>query len=154
MASNFDDFFRGLRIVHLAIMAGVLLFMGVVYFVVGPKVTDESLYDTFRYLVPGLAIAAIFTGRFISQKMTEGLHSNTELSQKLMTYRTASIVRWALIDGVALLSIVAYMLTGNTVMILVALACVAYLFTQRPSPQAAATALQLDQSERIDIGIG
>ena len=50
-----------LTILHYALIAGLLIFTGVAYFVIGPIMNGgepeaESFYSLFRYLIPGVAI--------------------------------------------------------------------------------------------------
>ncbi|PHI20059.1 hypothetical protein CEQ90_10010 [Lewinellaceae bacterium SD302] len=147
MKSKYHNDFKMMQTIHYALLSGILLFAAVAYFVdpVNPKV--EGLYDLFRYLVPGLAAMTLLAGRFVTKPIFATAANKESLNAKLDVFRTGMLIRWALAEGAALFAIVAFMLTGNLVMLLVGLALALYLFTLRPSPEAAGAALELSESE-------
>ncbi len=148
MKSTYRNDFKMMQTIHYALLFGILLFAAVAYFLdpIEEKV-DDNLYDILRYMVPGLAALALLAGRFVTKPVFATAKNKDSLGAKLDIFRTGMIIRWALVEGVAMFSIVAFMLSGNMVMLLVALALAVYMFTLRPSPEAAGAALELSESE-------
>lgn len=149
MLNDYKASFQQMSIVHYALLAGVLIFCAIVYFIVLPEKggLDDSTYDIFRFLVPGLAAGAILAGRFVSRQLFSTAEDKADLGDKLAIFRSGMMIRWAMMEGASLFAVVAFMLSGNLVMLLVALAGAAYLFTMRPTPEAAASALGLTETE-------
>lgn len=151
--SSFQRDLRSMSILHYALLAGILLFAGVTYFLLGPTMhqpgqVDESLATILRYLVPGLAIMAILVGRLVGSLLLKRASEEEFLAQKLAIYRTVALIRWSLMEGASLFAVTAYLLTGNQVFIMVALAGAAYLFTQKPTADLIGRELGLDPGQR------
>lgn len=152
MSAQTESFFKSIKIIHLALLTGLMLFIGVAHFIVLPTAdTNADLGNIFRYMIPGLAVVSIFASRLAVNGLLKQIAPSTPLSEKLDRYRGASIIRWAAVEGVGLFAVVGYMLTGLQTLVLVALALTAYLFTLRPTPSLVATELQLDAKERTEL---
>ena len=145
-STSYKSDFQAMSVIHLGMIAGLLLFSGIIYFM-GMAHNDDSLAEIFRYLVPGFAAIAILAGRFIGGKILAGVDPQSSLGEKLAVFRNASILRWAMVEGVGLFAVITYFLTGNQMLLIVALACAAYLFTLRPTPAKAAAELKLSEGE-------
>lgn len=144
-----QDFFKQAQIIHYALLAGLLLQCAVMYFLVSGSTTTptDGPDELFRYLVPGLAAVAVLVGRFVSRRIFAQAPEQQTLQDKIELFRRGMIVRWAMIEGAGLFACVAYFLTGNLPLLLVALAAAIYLFTLRPTREAAAAALGLSEGE-------
>ncbi len=152
ISPQYETFFRNMKIIHLGLLLGLMTFIVVIHFVLLPPGEEQAeLGNIFRYLIPGLAIISIFASRSVANGLLKQLATDMPLSDKLNHYRSASIIRWAAVEGVALFAVVGYLLTGLPTLVLVALALAAYLFTLRPTAALVATELQLDTKERIEL---
>lgn len=149
---TFDAQFKSMHFIHLALMVGPLLFAAVVYYGqisgLANEEGEDSLQLIFQYGIPALAIINILMGRVISRSIYARLSRDATLAEKVNAFQTASILRWSLMEGVALFAVVAYMLMGQLPMLLVALAAVGYLFTQKPTKALAARELNLSIAEQ------
>jgi hypothetical protein len=116
---NFKQYFSILRLLHLAMTAAVVVFGFVAHFVLIP-VQDLKPND---YAALFVNIAAVYLAIAVALSYwLFGVRLNvakqqTSLSDKLNTYRAATILRFALIEGAALLTVVFYLLTGNLVLL-------------------------------------
>ena len=70
------------------------------------------------------------------------------LEQKLKIFQSASIVKYALLEGPAFFAIVAYNLTGNALPLVIGVCLVLYLAVQRPNLQKLLDALPLTSDEK------
>lgn len=152
VSPSFSTYFNSLKIIHLGLQLGPLLFLAIIHFaLIEPASSDAALGEVFRYLIPAFAVMIIFSGRIITNKMLQVVKGETDLEKKLMTYRSVSIVRWTLVEGITLFAVVGYFLTGLPTLSLVALALSAYFFTLRPTPELLITELELNHQDRSAI---
>ena len=92
-----------LKIIHLALLAGVTL----IYFIIGdifnismPKLEGENLYYIF---IPAIAVLA---SNFLFKNVLSKINPKSSDKEKLMQYQTASIMRWAILEGSAFLILI------------------------------------------------
>jgi hypothetical protein len=150
MNGSYQNDFKSMQFLHYALLIGVLIFTAVAYFLNKNGLlaeADDTLYDFFRFLVPGLLAVSVLAGRFISQKIFATAKDKSGIGEKLNVYRTGMLIRWAMVEGGTFFALVAYLLTANLVMLIVALAGAIYLFTLRPTPESAAGTLGLSETE-------
>lgn len=146
---NYKDTFKVMRIIHYALLAGLLIFSALTYYMnsTDAPIGDGEFDNIFRFLAPGMVAVSIVLGIFLSKSMFANAQEKNELGDKLEIFRSGMLVRWALVEGTSLFAIVTFFLTNNNMLLLVGLAGAAYLFTLRPTPELAAAALQLTESE-------
>lgn len=89
-----------LKTIHLAICAGVIL----VYIFAG-NITVESLkipnIDSTSMIYLAIPILALILGNFLFKSQLRQIESDKKLEDSFPVYQTASIIRWAIIEGVA-----------------------------------------------------
>jgi hypothetical protein len=107
-------FLKTFSIIHLALVMGVSLFGIVVYILTeNQKFSIDYSGDVMFFAVPLMAIAGIVLGNFLYGTTIKGLASKDTLMGKLSGIQTASIIKYALLEGPALFGIVAFMNEGN-----------------------------------------
>lgn len=139
MESTKSADFQPLRIVAFALMAGLALFAAVVTYLItsGSQVGSEAIISPQAdiLLVAGFGLLCLTMSRFLSGRILE----NTSREQRqdyptaIGTYRTALILRLALLEGPGLLACVFALVTGNTTLLLVTLFMLAMMWVARPS---------------------
>ncbi|MGC4101172.1 hypothetical protein [Ferruginibacter sp.] len=146
--------FAALKIMHRALVAGLLLFFSVMLFLAYSKSITPALPQldrTLQVVAVLIGAAAFFAGTNLFKKKLLQLRDDTatDPKQKFEQYRIACIIHWALIEGPALFCGICFFLTGNYAfialggMLMIALAMLA--------PVKLKTALQLGISvEDID----
>jgi hypothetical protein len=77
------------------------------------KVDQPDLTKILLYIVPIMAIICVFSSSYIFKLRLIALKDKTDLNAKFIDYRSALIVRWALLEGPSFFAIVSYLLTGN-----------------------------------------
>ncbi|WP_184550430.1 hypothetical protein [Mucilaginibacter sp. FT3.2] len=151
--------FNTTKIIHLALLAGQLLF-AVMAFVVNKNAISLNLKNTnndvFFLLVPIFAISCIALGIFIFKKQLSDTQQNTSafdksLSDKIKRYQAAFIVRAALTEGPSLFGIVVFLLTGNLFYLIISGCIIVYFLTLRPTIDGVADALQLSYDEKQEL---
>lgn len=127
-------FLRTITIIHFALVAGVLMF-GVVMFTItlNQKLDLSYTGDAMFFVVPIFAIAGILVGNYLYRKTIKELSSKNTLREKLGGFQTASLIKYALLEGPALLGLVAFMNEGNRYYLIISIFLVGWLFMQRPT---------------------
>lgn len=128
------SFLRISTIIHLALVAGVLIF-GIVMFSIRQNQKLELSYtgDIMFFLVPILAIAGILVGNYQYANTMKVLASKNTLREKLAGFQTASIVKYAMLEGPALLGLVSFMNEGNQYFLIISILLALWLLMQKPT---------------------
>lgn len=144
-----ESYLKTLSLIHLALLAGLVLFMIVT--IISQKQTYfdyKNTGDVYIIVVPVMAIAAFFTGRFLFKQQLSALDKKNSLKEKLMGYQGASIVRLAFLEGAALFGIVAFLLTGNFFELLISLLLVLYFLMLKPTKEKVMSDLNLSTEQK------
>lgn len=144
------EFFKLTAILHLAMVLGVVLFGVVVYFFIidfqHPD-TQSEVANLLVYLVPGLVIVGILASNIIYRIKLNTVKGSEDLKTKMMGYREALIIRYALLEGPALFALAAIFITNNVNFMVYAGLLVALMVLKRPTLRTAIMDLELDQQE-------
>ena len=67
------DNFKINHIIYFAILAGLIVFAVIAYFIISQSVdqSNESLLNIFMFLIPAFAIVMIFLSRFMYNKISQ-----------------------------------------------------------------------------------
>lgn len=151
---NFKQYFTMLRILHLALNVAVIAFGVVAHFVLLPIQGAEAVTNTSLYvnLSAGYMIFAISIGYWLFGSQMKTAKAASNLSDKLNTYRSANIIRWALLEGAALVALVFYLLSGNVILLAIAGISLLILGLLHPNVMRLKVDLDLSQTEldRLD----
>ena len=146
------SYFKSLTVLHIALFGGQVLMAGVMFFLKGSTVFHISSTDgVFLYLVPILSVAGLIFGQRLYESRIQHLKDESNFDDKLEKYRAAIIIRLSLLEGPALLSIMAYYITGNLFYLLIAALLILYFFYLKPSIEKTKSELSLTQSEPKNI---
>lgn len=148
------QYFRVLAILHSSFIFGQIAFAGMALFLRstgGFTFEDESLRTILPLVALALSVGGAAAGAAIFRRQREVLRGQAVLSEKLAGYRSAQILRWALLEGPALFSIVTFLLTGvYWVLGLVGL-LVALFVSYRPSPKRTVQDLLLSHEDEASV---
>lgn len=148
------QYFRTAKLIHLALVGGVVLFAFVVSYLMSGKDLSTG-YDadanTFYTLVGVLGLFGLFGGDFIFKLQIRKAKSQPALPQKMMQYQSANIIKYALIESVALFSIVAALLTLSVWFLVITGFLVLVLASYFPSVEKTIRELELNSEERKQV---
>ena len=105
----------------------------------------------YIYLVPSIAILAYFGSKLVFKQELSKIDKSATLAQKFAKYQAASILKFALIEGAALLALVEFMSTRYSLYFTIAICLVAYLAFQNPTKNKLITNLQLKPDEQNQV---
>lgn len=130
------EYFRANTLLHGALLVGPMLFAFVATYLVangGFGEGDSSLAEVFKYLVPVYGLITIWVSDFLFRMRIKSIQKLSRLNDKLVSYRQAIIVRYALLESGCLLSIIALMLTNNFTFLIATGLLLFFLFLGRPT---------------------
>jgi hypothetical protein len=140
---------KSLQILHTAMLAGMVLF-GVVSAVVhfsARLATNDTLNKVLQVSVLAISFALIKTGFSIFDRKIQAIPATASANEKMVAYRTASIIKWALIEGPVLFAVICFMITRNYAFIALAFALIILFAFQAPSKLKAMLQLQISEQE-------
>lgn len=149
---NLKLYLKSLSIIHIALILGQVVF-GVVCIVVTGK-TEIILNpegDVFFLIVPAAALSGMIGAVIIFKKFLEQASVKPNLGEKLVAYRTAIIVRYALLEGPSLFGIVIYYLNGNLFYLFISGFIILFFLTLRTTKEKLETDLKLDYKEKLEL---
>lgn len=140
-------------IIYFALLTGIMMFALLAYFFprgqeVGLK---ESVLNIFTYMVPTFTVFEIFLSRFIYNKYIKQIQSNASLLEKIGKYRTAKIISWALLEGAALFSVVAFFITRSSFFYIVLFAILIAFILSKPSYDEFLNDFRIEGNERDEL---
>jgi hypothetical protein len=116
-----------LKTIHLAICAGVII----TYIMLGGfsmETLKIPVLDSSSIVFAVLPFLSIFLGNFLFKSQLKQADQNLKIEEKLPIYQTASIIRWAILEGVAFI-----ILFLKPDLALFGLIVIAYLIFLRPT---------------------
>jgi hypothetical protein len=79
------------------------------------------------------------------------IHSNATLLEKIGKYRTAKIISWALLEGAALFSIVAFIITRSSFFYIVLFVILISFILSKPSYDEFLNDFRIEGNERDEL---
>ncbi|SHI91523.1 hypothetical protein [Pseudozobellia thermophila] len=147
MDSKPANFLKTLTVIHMALLASLIGFALFVYSSNGGFQAGMDSEDPFIYIVPVAAAIGYFLSQYLFKKQLSTITREEALNFKLSRYQSASIQKYALLEGPALMALFAYSSSGNALHLVIVLLLVAYLFAQRPTAAKLIDQLPLTREE-------
>ncbi len=148
------EYFMMLTILHGAIMAGQVIFVAVALFLDSQKqlpMTMADQRDMLLLVVPLIAIGGILGSSMIFKQRIKAIEVREGLTKKLASYKVASIIRWALLEGVTFFCIVFFMLVGDILFLAIAGITMVFFFFNRATKHKVIEDLNLLAEERQEL---
>lgn len=96
-----DQKIKTLKIIHLAITFGLII----IYFLLGDIMALKSFkvpaINTSSIVFLALPLIAVFASNFMFKNTLKQTKDIKKLEDKFSVYQTASIIRWAILEGAA-----------------------------------------------------
>jgi hypothetical protein len=152
---TFPQYLSAMTLIHAAMGIGQLLFGLVSVFL---NQTDESAAQsvpvsetTLQFLIPTLLLIGFIVGRLLFKNKLNSLKESDDLDTKLKTFRSASILKYALAEGPILISILTYLFTHSILFLgLGGLGLITFML-DRPTKYSIIDGLALSQKEIASI---
>jgi len=127
--------------------------MGILFYVQadGQALAFSLPKDLYGYLGPILALGSILLGDFLFKGMTGKFSGNGGLKAKLARYQSASLIKFALVEGAALFSMVLFANTWNLLHAMIGALLILHLIFLRPNLGKIEQQLPLKAAEKVQL---
>lgn len=153
MSQKQGSYYFSLSILLYAMISGVLIFSVVAAGLQanGSFSPDEDLGTTLMPLCLGLGIINIFMSDFLFKQQVKQISAEQPLYTRQSKFRSAFILRLALLEGAALFCIVVYLLSGHWLTLLGGLLLIGWMAFNRPTMAALKKYLFLTKAEETEM---
>lgn len=136
-SSIFKNFFQTLNIIFIALLSGqtIYFFIGL-YFIQSGNIDGFGGMNTiFMFITPMVVLSSILASKFIYSKQVSEFDKSLFLENKLVSYRTANIIKLALLEGANIFNISIMIITANYFFAVLFLIIIALFFFNRPNKE-------------------
>ena len=127
-------FFVITRILHLALLTGLILFAGIVMVLTwGNWVVLAEEGRIFLLVASGLVATSIGMSFILQNVLAAKVSRAPDVYQAQAAYQVMCLVRWALAEGPGLCCLVFFLIHRDVVFLVLALLCIAFLVCRGPS---------------------
>jgi len=152
MKQNFHEYLKGPKFLAFSLIIGPVLIGLVIYYVnMGTEIGSKEYIEAFDLVLPLLAAAAILSSQYNYRRLMKGITIDMDLKTKLTNYRAAFIVRFAILEGAALVSIIAFFLNANTLYLIYAGLCILAMIAYRPDKRSILADVPLTENDKQRI---
>ena len=145
---NVQRYIQTLKLIHVSLVVGLAIFSVFAFMQNKDFNADINTNSTLLYIVPIAALIGYFGSQLFFRKMLSNVQTSDSLQPKLNKYQTASIIKYALIEGPAFIALFVYYTTGSALPLVIALCLLAYLFVQKPTKDKIMNSLDLTSDQR------
>ncbi len=143
------SYLKTMSTIHLFFMFGLIAFLTATIVLNENHFFDYSdMSDPFIYLVPIFSVSGYFLINLFFKSTIKKIDKDETFKSKLSKFQSAILIRFAFIEGPALLGTTAFFISGNTFYILFVGLLITYFFTLKPSKERLMSELNLYSSER------
>lgn len=153
LPSTVGAYIKALKIIFLALIAGLVMFVVVAWFLRMTGAFPENFPNGYLVLLFILlfAAASIGAGIYVFRKRLQSDAGKVSLADKLSIYRDALIIRYVTSEAPAFFAIIAFLLTGNMIILGIGIAIIAYFATLWPSVEKMAEEMNLNPDEKMKL---
>ncbi len=135
-----------LSTIHWMFIGSLVLLAIVGWF--APIEANRDLNDLMKYILIGLSFPAYFAGNFVRKNIINKINANAPLQEKLAQYQKATIIQWGAIDLPATFAGISFLLTRNTLYLIILAVFILLLYMLRPNKDRIADDLELSSEEK------
>jgi len=113
------NYFKANIIIHVAMVMGLVFFLLVSFLLqknsfgtIGGNLSKSAVYIT-----PIIALIGLFGSASLFKRKLNGCRTKQHLNEKLTEYRSALILKFAIIEGTTFILIIFYFLTGEFIIL-------------------------------------
>jgi len=137
------------KTIYYALVLNMIVFFIVVMVILQNRDIEagSELDSIFTFVVPLLGFLVMLISRTIYNRMIAEHTPKSNTLQKIMYFRKAKIISWALVEGGCIFALVASMLTSNYLYIVVFILLFGYFIMLRPSGESLIRDIRLNSEE-------
>jgi len=139
--------FRVLKIIFYALNTGLLLFFIVAIYLNEMQIPEfKEGFDILTY-VNVFLLASIPAGYSISSRKMDAIDAGDSFSKKFEQFQTAMILRWAMIEGTALFSLVGLIVLQDAKQLVLFVICILVLSSNTVTKEKVTRMAKLNSEE-------
>lgn len=145
-----QQYLRSLNIIYLALFAGQIMFLLVAFYLTSTQVFGDAgdvLTEVYMIAVPLIIAGGLASSFFVTKMLLGSVKQLTTLKEKLERYRSAMIVKYALLEGPAFFAIVCYLITAHYLFAALAGLMMVVFLVNKPSAEKIAAELEFTREE-------
>lgn len=142
------NYLKNLSIIHLVLVVGLAISTAYVLYQNKGFEASANTDNIFLSLVPIAALIGYFGSQLVVKKMMATIKLTAPLQEKLNTFQSSQIIKFACIEAPAFLGLFAYYSSGNALPLVISICLLAYLIVQRPNKDRIIKTIPLTQEER------
>lgn len=143
---------KALTVLHFSLLIGQIVFAAIAWYLFSSGTMKAiAVGENIKYIVMGVGavgLLMVILSFHLYKKKIEALRTSANTTkEKLLAYRAASIIRWAMLEAPVLLAIIAFMLTGHYNFLMLAAAILILFISTRPTVPKASAELGIAEEE-------
>ncbi|TFH20572.1 MAG: hypothetical protein E4H10_16510 [Bacteroidia bacterium] len=146
--------FRAIKIIFYALNTGLLLFFMVGVYLNGMQIPSFKQELDVLTIVSLFLLATIPVGYYISNRKFDAIDAGEPFSAKWEQFQSAMIIRWAMIEGAALFSLVGLIVLQDAKQLILFIICILVLSTNSVNKEKATRLAKLNPEESKALGEG
>ncbi len=134
-----------LRILYFGMLIGMVLFVGVIYFLSSQSeasIPEEGTGRIFLIASFVLATLCLSLSGYLQKRDLVKIRTLNSITEKFAKYRSVVIRNFAIIEGSALLAIISFYVTHKTQVLVLAALIIIYFLFQYPSTRKIASHIE------------
>ena len=139
--------FRAIKIIFYALNTGLLLFFMAGIYLNGMQIPSFKQELDLLTIVSLFLLAAIPVGYSISNRKFDAIDAGETFSVKWEQFQTAMIIRWAMIEGAALFSLVGLIVLQDAKQLVLFIICILVLSSNSVTREKATRLAKLNPEE-------
>lgn len=143
------QYLTSITVIFGALLMGMILFSGVTYFLNQDKLNSNSSAEAEQYLIIVCitAVTGVIASTFVAANLIKNARTESTLWSKLLKYRTALIVKYALIEGPVLFALVIFLITAHLNFLAIAALLIGIFVVNMPTKSRLIKDLQLSPND-------
>lgn len=141
-----------LIIMHTAMLLAQILFAAIAYYLKHNDTSDlDNDFDRkIQMILTGIAVFNVVAALFLFKKNIEKLKNIQALNEKILKYRQASIIKFALLEFATFVAIIGYFVTLGTSFLVLAAVLIAFFALQKPTVLAMTNYLEVRENDLME----
>ena len=137
---------------HTAMLLAQILFVAIVYYINHNNTSDlDNDFDRkIQMILTGIAVFSVVAALYLFKKNMEKLKNIQELNEKILKYRQASIIKFALLEFATFVAIIGYFFILNISFLVLAAVLIAFFALQKPTILAMTNYLGVRENDLME----
>ena len=151
MPQTSKQYFNTITIIHTALFMVQIIFGAIAYLLKSNAMfqnSDPELGSVLLVASVIVAVGGIAASTVIGKTQIKSARAKANLKDKLAGYKTALLIKLALLEMPTIFALVCYLLSGNYYMLVFAVAILILFYMNRPTVNNLVMDLELNHSDR------